>query len=72
MPNQRPSKSRCAFASASTALALFPANHVLASQGAGGGPDAVSAVTQLAVALIIYGASAVVISAGLIDALRDQ
>jgi hypothetical protein len=72
MPNQRSSKSRCAFTSAPTALALFPASQVLASQGVGGGPDAVSAVTQLAVALVIYGASAVVISAGLIDALRDQ
>jgi hypothetical protein len=65
MPNQRPSKSRVAFTSVSTARALFPASHALASQGPG-------AVTQLAMTLVIYGASAAVIATGLIGALRGQ
>jgi hypothetical protein len=68
MPNQRSSKSRVAFTSVSTALALFPASHALASQG----PGAAGPVTQLAMTLVIYGASAAVIATGLIGALRDQ
>jgi hypothetical protein len=67
MSNQRCSKSRFALTSASTALALLPASHALASQA----PGAVSAVTELAIAFLIYGASAAVIATGLIDALRD-
>jgi hypothetical protein len=68
MPNQRSSKTRFAFTSASTALVLLPASHALASQG----PGAASAVTQLAMAFIIYAASAAVVATGLIGALRDQ
>jgi hypothetical protein len=72
MPNQRSSKSRFAFTSASTALALLPASHALAFHGPSDGPGAASAVTQLAMAIIIYAASAAVIATGLIGALRDQ
>jgi hypothetical protein len=41
-----------------------------ASQGPGGGLGTASSFTQLAMALIVYGAVALVVGAGLIGALR--
>jgi hypothetical protein len=41
-----------------------------ASQGPGGGPGTASSFTQLAMAVIVYGTSALVVGAGLIGAAR--
>jgi hypothetical protein len=41
-----------------------------ASQGPGGGPGTASSVTQLTMAVVVYGAAALVIGAGLIGAVR--
>jgi hypothetical protein len=64
--------SRVAFAFASTAAVLLPAHAALASQGPGGGPGTASSFTQLAMAIIVYGTSALVIGSGLIGALRKH
>ncbi len=42
----------------------------LASQGPGGGMGTASPLTQLAMAVIVYGASAIVVGAGLIGVAR--
>jgi hypothetical protein len=62
--------SRLAFAAAG-ALALS-AGSALASQGPGGGMGTASSLTQIAMAVIVYGASALVIGTGLIGALRRR
>ena len=54
--------SRFAFAPAG--IALFSAGQALASQGPGGGPGTASGFTQLAMAIIVYGTSALVVAAG--------
>ena len=59
-----------AFALAITVL--LPDYAVLASQGPGGGPGTASSLTQLAMAIIVYGTSALVICGGLIGALRKH
>jgi hypothetical protein len=41
-----------------------------ASQGPGGGPGTASSFTQLTMAVVVYGAAALVIGAGLIGAVR--
>ena len=46
------------------------ANAALASQGPGGGPGSASPFTQLVMAIIVYGSSALLIGAGLIGAVR--
>jgi hypothetical protein len=63
---------RVALALASTATVLLPAHAALASQGPGGGPGTASHFTQLAMAIIVYGTSALVIGSGLIGALRKH
>ena len=68
---KRPPVSHFAFAVASTA-ALLSANATLASQGPGGGPGAASGFTQLAMAIIVYGTSALVVGAGLVVAVRQR
>jgi hypothetical protein len=57
-----------------TALAalLLPAASALASQGPGGGIGAASNFTQAAMAILVYGLSALIIGAGLIGALRRR
>jgi hypothetical protein len=45
---------------------------VLTSQGPGGGPGTASGFTQLAMAIIVYGTSALVVGAGLIGAARRR
>jgi hypothetical protein len=62
--------SRLAFAAAG-ALALS-AGSAFASQGPGGGMGAASSLTQIVMAVIVYGASALVIGTGLIGALRRR
>ena len=64
--------SPSAVALASTAMILLPAHAALASQGPGGGPGTASSFTQLAMALIVYGTSALVVGSGLIGALRRR
>ena len=59
--------SACAISSLS---ALTAAGAALAAQGPGTGPGTASAFTQLTMAVLVYGAAALVICAGLIGALR--
>lgn len=60
------------------ALSLIPAavslsaNAALASQGPGTGPGTASPFTQLVMAIIVYGTSALVVGAGLIGAARRR
>jgi hypothetical protein len=62
--------SRLAFAPA--IIALFSTGQALASQGPGGGPGTASGFTQLAMAIIVYGTSALVVCTGLIGAARER
>ena len=57
---------------ASAATVLLPVHAVQASQGPGGGPGTASGFTQLAMAILVYGTSALVVSSGLIGALRKH
>jgi hypothetical protein len=61
--------SRLAFA-ATSALATSWSATAFASQGPGGGPGTASPFTQLVMAILVYGLSAVVVGAGLIGAVR--
>jgi hypothetical protein len=70
IPKIVPKISRVAFAPAM--IALFSTGQALASQGPGGGPGTASTFTQLAMAIIVYGASALVVGAGLIGAARRR
>ncbi|SHK73638.1 hypothetical protein SAMN05444159_4057 [Bradyrhizobium lablabi] len=63
--------SQLAFAAAST-LALLETSAAFASQGPGGGPGSASNFTQLAMAILVYGTSALVVGAGLIGAARRR
>ena len=64
--------SRVVFAAPSTAGALLAASAAFASQGPGGGPGTASSSTRLAMAIIVYGACAIVVGAGLIGAVRQR
>jgi hypothetical protein len=64
--------SRVAFVTTSTAASLLSATAAFASQGPGGGPGTASSFTQLAMAVLVYGASALVVGAGLIGAVRQR
>ena len=44
----------------------------LAAQGPGGGIGTADHLTQLAMAILVYGASALVVGAGLIGAVRGR
>jgi hypothetical protein len=44
----------------------------LASQGPGGGMGMASHLTQVSMAILVYGASAIVVGAGLIGAVRGR
>jgi hypothetical protein len=63
--------SRLAVALTPAAALLF-VNAALASQGPGGGPGTASPFTQLVMAIIVYGTSALVIGTGLIGAMRRR
>jgi hypothetical protein len=52
------------------AALLLPPASALASQGPGGGIGAASSFTQIAMAVLVYGAAALIVGAGLIGALR--
>ena len=63
-------RSMCAAASISAALTWT--SSALASQGPGGGPGTASSLTQLAMAIIVYGTSALIVGYGLIGAVRRR
>jgi hypothetical protein len=64
--------SQCTLAAASTVATLLWAGDAFASQGPGGGLGTASNFTQLAMAIIVYGTSALVVGGGLIGAARKQ
>jgi hypothetical protein len=64
--------SRAAIAAAVIATEVSWANAVFASQGPGGGMGTASHLTQVAMAILVYGASALVVGAGLIGAARGR
>ena len=64
--------SRAALVLTSTATVLLQAYGALASQGPGGGPGTAGPFTQLAMAILVYGTSAIVVCGGLIGALRKH
>jgi hypothetical protein len=51
---------------------LLPIGSALASQGPGGGLGTANSLTQTVMAVIVYGASALVIGTALIGALRRR
>jgi hypothetical protein len=51
---------------------LLPVGSAFASQGPGGGMGTASSLTQIAMAVIVYGASALIVGAGLIGAVRQR
>ena len=53
-------------------ITSFWAATAFASQGPGGGPGTASSFTQLAMAILVYGTSALVVGAGLIGAARRR
>jgi len=70
MPPTRSGISQLAFAAAPAIAALLLASPALASQGPGVGPGTASNFTQLAMAILVWGTSALVVGAGLIGAMR--
>jgi hypothetical protein len=56
----------------SSISALLAAHAALASQGPGGGPGTASPFTQLAMAIAVYGTSALLMCCGLIGAMRKH
>ena len=57
---------------ATWSIALFYAEVALAAQGPGVGPGTASHFTQVLMAIIVYGACALVVCAGLIGGLRKH
>jgi hypothetical protein len=60
---------RIALAAIASAV-LLSTDAALASQGPGGGMGTASPLTRLAMAVLVYGTSAIVVEAGLIGAAR--
>ena len=69
MPSARNRKSRIVSA-VSGIVAMSWASTALASQGPGASMGTASPFTQLAMAVLVYGMSALVVGAGLIGAVR--
>jgi len=63
---------RFALVVASAAAGVCWVDPVFASQGPGTGPGTAGSLTQLAMAVMVYGISALVIAAGLIGAARGR
>ena len=63
--------SRSALAAATIVTVIWN-NAALASQGPGGGMGTAGHLTQVAMAILVYGASALVVGAGLIGAARGR
>jgi hypothetical protein len=73
----RGSTSRAAIAAAVIVTEVIVAevwwaNAALASQGPGGGMGTASHLTQVVMAILVYGASALVVGFGLIGAVRGR
>jgi len=68
----RGSTSRAAIAAAVIITQVSWAGAALASQGPGGGMGTAGHLTQVAMAILVYGASALVVAAGLIGAVRGH
>ena len=66
-----PRKNSSALRAAVAAALLLPVS-APASQGPGGGMGTASDFTQVAMAVLVYGASALIVGAGLIGALRRR
>lgn len=64
--------SRAAMTAAIIITGMSCSGAALASQGPGGAMGTASHLTQVAMAILVYGASALVIAAGLIGAARRQ
>jgi hypothetical protein len=64
--------SRCSRLAIAACAVLLPAASAFASQGPGGGMGTAGSLTQIAMAVIVYGTSALLIGAGLIGALRRR
>jgi hypothetical protein len=64
--------SRAAFTAMPAIAVLLSTEAAFASQGPGGGLGTAGPLTQLAMAILVYGASAIVVGAGLIGAARRQ
>ena len=64
--------SRAALAVVPTVAAALWTDAAFASQGPGGGMGTASHLTQLAMAIVVYGTSAIVVGAGLIGAARGH
>jgi hypothetical protein len=67
-----PFVSRLIFTAALMADGLFSAHAAFASQGPGGGQGTASSFTQLAMAILVYGGSALLIGTGLIGAMQRR
>jgi len=67
----RASISRITLVATSTSI-LLSASAALASQGPGGGMGTASRFIQLAMAVLVYGTSAVVVAMGMIGAARRR
>jgi len=63
---------RAALAAVVIAMQASWTTIALASQGPGGGMGTASHLTQVAMAILVYGASALVVAVGLIGAARRQ
>ena len=59
-------------AAGSAAVSLVCANVAFASQGPGGGLGSASSFTQLTMAVLVWGTSALVVGVGLIGAVRQR
>jgi hypothetical protein len=64
--------ARLVFASTSTLAYLLFANAAFASQGPGAGSGAASSFTQLVMAVIVYGTSALAVGAGPLGSARRR
>jgi hypothetical protein len=64
--------SQCTLTVAAVITPLLCAGEAFASQGPGGGLGTASNFTQLAMAIIVYGTSALVVGSGLIGAARKH
>jgi hypothetical protein len=64
--------SRAALAAAAIVTEMFCNGAALASQGPGGGMGTAGHLTQVAMAVLVYGGSALVVGAGLIGAARGR
>jgi hypothetical protein len=71
MASSRSRQRATAFGCTASSLAcLLWAGVAFASQGPGAGPGTASHFTQLTMAILVYGVSALVVGAGLIGAVR--